>query len=175
MKKVLFTMIAASLMTCILQQASFSADIQNPTPTNFKNIGMEQGKRNHDGIFKELNLTPEQSKKAKELREQSRGQIKPLIDQFRTEKQKYKELADSKASNNELKAQKLKVQKLKEQIKTIQKQNLANFEMILTHEQKANFEKIREKRMEDLKKFRKEHAGEFKKYHGENSKMNFDK
>ena len=75
-----------------------------------------------------LKLTPEQKEKAKEVRENGRKKIEPLMEDMRDIRKKMDE---------------------------VRKENMAEFEKILTPEQKSEFEKIKAKRHEKMKKMHK--------------------
>lgn len=93
-----------------------------------------------------LNLTPEQAQKAKEMRERSKSKIMPIVESLKTERQKLRQLKESNASQEEIKAQKDKVIALRKQAQQIREQNMKEFETILTPDQKVKFAKFKEER-----------------------------
>ncbi len=108
-----------------------------------------------------LKLTDEQKAKAKELREQSFEQIKPLLDKI---KEKRAEIEAVKLSRMAVQAQNEKIEQLKREIGAIKQEmhrlrmeNMKNFEAILTKSQQKELKKMK---AEGRKKFDKE----FKKH-----------
>jgi len=81
---------------------------------------MENGRPQLD---KELNLTPEQKKQEKALREKYRAKLQPVMEEM-------------KASH--------------EKARAIQKEHMTEFEKILTPEQKAKFEKMQTERQQKM-------------------------
>lgn len=109
-----------------------------------------------------LKLTDEQKAKAKELREQSFEQIKPLLDKI---KEKRAEIEAVKLSRMTVQAQNEKIEQIKKEIEALKQEmhrlrmeNMKNFEAILTKSQQKELKKMKE---EGRKKFDKE----FKKHH----------
>jgi Spy/CpxP family protein refolding chaperone len=146
MKKFIVTVSVASLIAGSLCTA-FAENNKNFGPDhkqgNFQQCKME--------LKNELNLTEEQAAKAKAMREQSREKMKPYFEQIKTERDKLKQMREQNASQEELTKQREKVAALMKQAKEIHKQNLANFESILTPEQKVKFEAHKKQRMEQMK------------------------
>ncbi|MBQ9235572.1 MAG: Spy/CpxP family protein refolding chaperone [Alphaproteobacteria bacterium] len=70
----------------------------------------------HDDLADKLKLTDEQREKAKKIHEEGRAKMKPLMDEGR---------------------------ELHEKMDKLRKENMAEFEAILTDEQKAELEKIK--------------------------------
>lgn len=87
-------------------------------------------------IAKDLNLTEEQQAKAKEIREEGRKDIEPLMQEMKD---------------------------LREKMDTKRKANMEEFEKILTPEQKAKFEEMKNKKpAHDFKKgFHRPHGAPF--------------
>jgi len=153
MKKII---VAVALMSLISANAGYALAQEN-TLQPMKNNGWSHGNKNgwqHGnklGLKQQLNLTEEQDVKAKQLREQSREKIKPVFEQIKAEKAKMKELREQNAGKEELAKQREKIADLMKQTKEIHKQNLVNFEEILTPEQKTKFQEIKAKKMEKIK------------------------
>ena len=108
------------------------------------------------GIKKDLKLTVEQSAKAKAIRAESINKIKPIIAQLRSEKLKYNEMLQQHASRQEIRKQKEVIANLMQQAKEIHRQNLANFEKILTPKQQANFQAIKIRNTIKVKFYKKQ-------------------
>jgi len=94
-----------------------------------------------------LNLTEAQKAQAKEIRMKGHEQIKPVIEQIKLKKQEIRAVRMSKISAQE---QERKIKELKAQIKPLKikadklrKQNLKEFEDILTPAQKATLEEMK--------------------------------
>ena len=104
-----------------------------------------------DNLGVKLNLTQEQKDKFKAMRESSRNQIKPLLDELNAERKKFRDLRQSNAKPEELQAQRQKMIEIKTKIREIHKQNLTYFEQNLTPEQKVKFQEIKKQRMERMK------------------------
>lgn len=94
-----------------------------------------------------LNLTEEQKAKAKEIRLKGHEQMKPIIDQIRVKKQEIRKIKMSKLSTQEqekrIKTIKAQIKPLKIKADKLRKQNMAEFESILTVEQKTTLEKMK--------------------------------
>lgn len=143
----LLSFISTSMGTAFAKETNYNQGLHK---------GWEQGKREgfkkHNFELKQkLNLTEDQEARARDIRQHSRDQIKPLIDQIRAEKAKMREMASQNAAQADLERQREKVADLMRQAKEIHKQNLTSFEGILTPDQKTSFEQIRKQRMEEFK------------------------
>lgn len=109
---------------------------------------------------KRLNLTEEQKKQIEENKIKDREKIKPIIDELRLKHHEYikidKDPNLSKEEKNKAKNElKQELKTLKMQADNCRKENMKNFEAILTPEQKKEFEKIKaeqKKKMEEHKK-----------------------
>ncbi|EKE03384.1 MAG: hypothetical protein ACD_20C00210G0004 [uncultured bacterium] len=156
MKKSLITLTLASFMVAGFQTATFAEDATPGKPCDAK-------KQEHCVNFaQKLNLTEAQSQTIKEMREKARTQIKPVIEELRAEKQKYREMVKNNASKADLETQKQKILKLKEKSQEIRKENLANFEKVLTPEQKTQFSEMKKAKMEKMKEQRAKHKKHMK-------------
>ena len=106
-----------------------------------------------------LNLTEEQRQKAHEIRMKGHEQIKPVFEQIKAKKQEIKEIKMSNLSEEkkQKKIEPLKndLRKLKTEVRKIHEENMKEFEAILTPEQKAEFEKIKQQGRENFKKHHK--------------------
>lgn len=146
MKKIGIICTATVLSLIVFSNITFAESInknKNYNETSHKHF---QHKKDCERpkIKEYLNLSPEQTEQAKALRENSREKIKPLIENFKAERTKLKELKQQNASEEEIKAQIEKIKKTKVQLKEIREKNLAQFEAILTAEQKVKFKKFQE-------------------------------
>ena len=153
--------ILAAIATMILSQSlSYAAT----TPEPEKNV--EPAKTctkkppERPNFDDRLNLTQEQRQKAHELRMQGHEKIKPVFEKIKVKKEEIKKIKMSNMSEakKEKKIEPLKndLRKLKAEVRKIHEENMKQFEAILTPEQKAEFEKIKQ---EGREKFKKHHPG----------------
>lgn len=96
-----------------------------------------------------LNLTDEQKAKAKANRIQGRKEMKPIMEEIHNKKEAILDVMDSDLSKTEQQA-KIKelqadIKKLHEKANTIREKNMAEFEKLLTKEQKTKFEQLKKK------------------------------
>lgn len=116
-------------------------------------------KHNHE-LENKLNLTEEQKVKAKEIRMQGREELKPIIDELRVKKEKIREIKDSTLSEKEkasqIEAQRKEIISLREQADKIREKNMAQFEEILTAEQKTEFNKFKQEMKAKHEAFKKQ-------------------
>lgn len=114
----------------------------------------------HTDLENKLNLTEEQKSKAKEIRMQGREEIKPIIDELRVKKEKIREIKTSSLSEKEkssqIEAQRKEIQALREQADKIREKNMAQFEGILTAEQKNEFNKFKQEMKAKHEAFKKQ-------------------
>ncbi len=151
MKKFLLSAVCASVLTL----SSFSVNAQEtddmplPPPPHHEEMLPHGGKpaprphmirekamRHHDRFAQELGLSEEQKAEAKKIREEGREKVGPLMEEMKQLRQKMDEL---------------------------RKQNMEEFEKILTPEQKSKLEQIKaekkamfEKRMAERKAAKKD-------------------
>ncbi len=163
MKKSLIALALASFMIAGLQGITLA---EGTMPIKHHKIqAHEQGVN----LGKKLNLTEEQSAKAKGIRENSRSKIKPLIEELRAEKEKYREMVKNKASKEALQTQREKILELRKKAQVINKENMANFEQILTPEQKTQFSELKKAKMEKMKQKREQHKKHMQEKLNQNS------
>lgn len=103
---------------------------------------------------KRLNLTEEQKVKAKELRLKGHEEMKPLIIQLRAKKEQKKALLEKQCNKAEMIKLNGEIRTLKTQIRELHKKNIAEFEKILTKNQKNELQKMKK---EGKKKYEKKH------------------
>ena len=133
MKKLSLILLCATALTYNATMVNAQDNITMPTPQQNEQR-IKDMKQHHEKmenkLADKLKLTEEQRAKAKQMREDSRKKIKPLM----------KELKE-----------------IRKKIDDIRKENMKDFEEILTPEQKAEFEKHKLERKEHYKKFKKHH------------------
>ncbi|MCM1265304.1 MAG: Spy/CpxP family protein refolding chaperone [Candidatus Gastranaerophilales bacterium] len=112
-------------------------------------------------IEEKLKLTPEQKEQAKELRMNTREQMRPIIEAIKTKQEQKEIIKHNKSLTAE--AQCEQVEKLNKQINELKKQardlrlkNEKDFEAILTPKQKAQLDKIKADARKDMMKKHKQ-------------------
>ena len=131
MKKLCLTLLCATALTYGANMVSAQEDNTMPPPPPHHAQQMEKHhEKMHNKLAAELNLTDEQKAKAKEMRQSAREKMKPILDEMK---------------------------KLRTQLDTIRKDNMKEFEDILTPEQKATFEKIKASRKAKFEKMMRKH------------------
>lgn len=163
MKKILTTAFCASVLLLGTQglmeaKADVNTASKNAKTTTATKILNEQGQKpNFDkrpprkppmfNLEEELNLTDAQKAKAKANRIKGRKEMKPIMDEIRAKKEAVLDVMDSDLSQEEqqLKIKDLQndIKKLHEKANAVRKNNMNEFEKILTKEQKAKFEKMK--------------------------------
>ena len=103
---------------------------------------------------KKLKLTEEQKAQAKEMRQKSFEQIKPLMEQSKAQRDALKKAIDANKDYKTVENLKKEVRDTDKQIHEIHMKNMKDFESILTNKQKKELEKIKK---EGRKKFEQEH------------------
>ncbi len=160
------SLVLAAIATMILSQ-SISYAATTPAADQQPNAKTEQTKvcpkkmPERPKLDDRLNLTEEQRQKAHEIRMKGHEQIKPVFEQIKAKKQEIKEIKMSNLSEEkkQKKIEPLKndLRKLKTEVRKIHEENMKEFEAILTPEQKAEFEKIKQQGRENFKKHHKRH------------------
>ncbi len=112
-------------------------------------------------IDKRLNLTDEQKQKLEKIKEKDRAKIKPVIDKMHAKKAELHKIYTDDSLSKEQKdkkaaAVKKDLNKLRVQADNCRKENMKNFESVLTPEQKTEFGKIKEEQKAEMKKRRAE-------------------
>ncbi len=132
--------------------------IKMNTPRYFDKAAMEAKKAEID---KRLKLTDEQKKQIEENKIKDREQLKPLMEQIKVKKQEIRDVIESTKLSDEEKSKKTaellkELDALKTQANTLRKENMKNFESILTEKQKKEFEKIKKEQKKDIEKRKKD-------------------
>ena len=98
-------------------------------------------------LEEQVNLTEKQKSQAKANRIQGRKEMKPIMEEIRVKKEAILDIIDSDLSKDQ---QKVKIDALQQEIKALYKKanairekNMAEFEKILTKDQKAKFEQLK--------------------------------
>lgn len=117
---------------------------------------MEQKKAEFD---KKLGLTDEQKTKAEQIRKDGFEKMKPVMDQIKVKRDEIKTIRENGSltqaeANAKVQALHKEIGELKAQAKEIRKQNMQDFEAILTDKQKKTLEKMKQ---DGRKEFAKKH------------------
>jgi len=180
MKKTLILPIALSILLTGTISSAFSCpcpDGQNPPPpprchckmkhcdkkmtkAEFKKMKKENEKKKKE-FEKKLNLTKEQKQQLEENRLAGHKQMEPLKQEMKAKFDKMHQIHTSNLSEQEKKKQldavKKELDTLKAKTDEIRKQNMKNFESILTEKQKAELQKWKAEH-KDMHKHMKHHG-----------------
>jgi len=103
-----------------------------------------------------LNLTEEQKAKAKEIRENTREQMKPILDKIAEKYREQKAIMDKKLTaeerQKELAPIRKEIRELRGEMHKIRKQGKEDFEAILTSKQVKQLNKMKENARKEFKK-----------------------
>lgn len=174
------SLIIAGLAASVLLTSSMANAAPQVTPDNDKQPAVEKQlpkkcdkkceKKQRPSIDERLKLTEEQKKQAHEIRMKGHEQIKPVFDKIKAKKEEIREVAQNTKLSDEQKTKKIDaleidILKLKQEARKIRMQNTKEFEAILTADQKAEFNKMKEegRRMHMMKK----------RHHGPNGPRGF--
>ncbi len=116
-------------------------------------------KKRHAEFEKRLNLTDKQKQKAEEIHKQGFEKIKPIMEKTKLKQKELFELKDAQDEQSVQKKEQLKkeIGALKQEARELQKQNMKDFENILTKKQKKELEKIKEEGRKNFQKNFKKH------------------
>ena len=144
MKKLLIILSIVFLSASVVNATE---NVQANIDKNFKQPQKIVRHHQNNAFEERLKLTDEQKIKIKEQRTKSFEKIKPIMNQI---KQKKKEVAEIKNSDmaNDVKEEKLnkldsEIKDLSKQARSIRKQNMKDFESILTKEQKETLKTMK--------------------------------
>ena len=121
---------------------------------------MKQMRKAHDAAFEQkLGLTEVQKLKARELRKAGHEKIKPVKDEIRAKRQEAEMIRNSKLSVAEQEEKLTAIDKdlevLKKQARDIKKQNMKEFEAILTKDQKKTLKNMKKEGRKNFDQHRK--------------------
>ena len=122
---------------------------------------MKQIKRAHEAAFeKKLGLTEVQKLKARELRKAGHEKMKPVMEEIKVKKQEAEMVRNSKLTvqvqEEKLTAIDKDLAVLQKQAQEIRKQNMKEFESILTKEQKKTLKNMKKEGRKNFDRNRKE-------------------
>ena len=168
MKKTLIiaSLLAFSMTTVLAAETPVTEDVKAPVAQTEVQpakpvLTQEQIKKREikrEQFEKRLKLTEEQKVKIKELQQNGREQMKPIIEQIQAKRQEAEAVRRSRIAV-EMQQEKLAeiqkdIQALKKQAHELRMQNMKDFEAILTKKQKKEFKKMKK---EGRERFEKEH------------------
>ena len=127
-----------------------------PNPEQIKQI-----RKAHEAAFeKKLNLTEVQKLKARELRKSGHEKMKPVMEQIKIKKQEAEMVRNSKLSVQAQEEKLTQIDKdlavLEKEAQTIRKQNMKDFETILTKNQKKTLKNMKKEGRKNFDKKRRE-------------------
>ena len=163
------------ILTCAMCVLAGTAMANEPVKPNFaKTAGpeqvipkrpspeqMKQMRRAHEAAFdQKLGLTEVQKLKARELRKAGHAKMKPVMEQIKAKKQEAEMVRNSKLTVAEQEEKLTAIDKdldlLKKQARDIRKQNMKDFEAILTKEQKKTLKNMKKEGRKNFDEHRKE-------------------
>ena len=167
MKKVLII----SCALCLIAGASYAAEpinkpdfakkceITKKMPPNPEQ--MEKIRKAHEAAFESrLGLTEVQKLKARELRKAGHEKIKPVMDDLHAKKQEAEAIRQSKLTIQEQEEKLTAIDKdiagLQKKAQTIRKQNMKDFEAILTRDQKKILKNMKKEGRKSFEASRKQ-------------------
>ena len=160
------------IMTCALCVLTGIATANEPIKQDLVKKGIPQQtmpnpeqihkiRKAHENAFEQkLGLTEVQKLKARELRKNGHEKIKPVMEEIKAKKQEAEVVRNSKltveAQEEKLTAIDKDLDTLRKQAKEIRKQNMKDFEAILTKDQKKTLKNMKKEGRKNFDKQRKE-------------------
>lgn len=152
----------SSSMTYAAATAATDTKTQTPcekkmSPKDFKDAQKHKKMDRPDrpNLDDRLKLTEDQKQKAHDLRMQGHKKMKPVFEKMRAKKDEIKKIEASNLSQDKkdkkIEAIKNDIKNLKIEARKIRMENTKQFEAILTPEQKAEFEKVKQEGRERAK------------------------
>lgn len=152
-----------------VQSHHFHQHILTPEEIQNKKAAKEAKKAEFE---KRLNLTDDQKKQIEANKTKDREAIMPIMKELHSKQIEYKNVEENKALSQAEKDKqkadiKAQIKNLKVQADNCRKQNLKNFESVLTPAQKSEFEKIKKEQKSKMEKAKKQHIKDMEKRHKE--------
>lgn len=160
---------------CVFTAPSFANPVHEGVQGHFDKCGqrpqferkmpapeqMKEMRKAHEQAFEQkLGLTEVQKLKARELRKNGHEKMKPVMEQIKVKKQEAEMVRNSKlsvqAQEEKLTAIDNDLAVLKKQARDIRKQNMKDFEAILTKEQKKTLKNMKKEGRKNFDEHRKE-------------------
>ncbi len=157
-KSLIYAVISGLLLSSTMAFAETTQQLPQQPKQECKKV-MKKQRPHKINLDERLKLTEEQKKQAHDIRMDGHKKIKPVMEKIKAKKMEAKAINEDANLSAEAKAQKLApikadIRKLKQEARKIRQENTKEFEAILTPEQKAEFEKIKQ---EGREKFKKQH------------------
>lgn len=172
------TLIIAGLAASVLLTTSIAnaacptkaADTQTTTQTEVKKDFKGQKppkKMERPNLDERLKLTQEQKAKAHQIRMKGHEQMKPIFEKIKADKAEIRKIAEDTKLTQDKKDKKINaleadILKLRQEARKLRMQNTKEFEAILTEDQKAEFEKIKEEGRKMREQRKHQHASQNK-------------
>ncbi len=123
-------------------------------------------------IDRRLNLTEKQKEQIEKNKAKDREKIKPVMEKMKAKHQELHKIYTDESLTKEQKDKKAEavkkdLNKLRVQADNCRKQNMKNFESVLTKEQKTEFEKIKKEQKAEMEKRRAEFEQKRKEFKGQ--------
>ena len=148
---------------CVIAGSANAAEAENvpakKMPPNHEQM-TKQHKAREAAFEKKLGLTDEQKTTAKELRKAGHAKMKPVMEEMRAKRQEARAISKQTELTEEAKEQKLKtldndLKTLEKKAQEIRKQNMKDFESILTFKQKRILKKMKKEGRERFERERR--------------------
>ena len=157
MKKILFLLAIISIVSVNYVQAQESVD----NSANYKKAVKEIRQQREVAFEKRLGLSDEQKAKARELRKSGHEKLRPVVEEIKLKKQEAKMIKMSRMAV-QMQEEKLAVidkelKVLEKKAHDIRKQNMKDFESILTRQQRKT---LKEMKNEGRKRYQAEHPAQ---------------
>ena len=166
-KSLIIAGIAALMLSSTMSYANTvntDTNTQPKPPCKCKCNQQKPPKMTRQSLDDRLKLTEDQKKQAREIRMKGHEKIKPVFEKMKAKHEEIKAVKESSLSQEEkekkITALKKDMRELKKQARDIRNENTKEFEAILTPEQKAEFEKIKQEAKErhmQMKKHKRPH------------------
>ena len=152
--------LAVLLCSMLVMSGMANAATENAQPVDKQRppqVDFQSPRKPHGNMFEQkLQLTEVQKLKASELRKSGHEKMKPVMDQIKAKKQEAQKIRESKltvqAQEEKLTVIDNELKELEKQAAEIRKQNMKDFESILTSAQKKTLKQMKK---EGRKKFKK--------------------
>lgn len=136
-------------------------DVSPADHSQWKHPTKEEMEAKRAEIDKRLKLTDKQKKQIELNKQQDREKMKPIFDEIHAKKQEFREIIENDNLSQAEKDKKLKevkesMKELKTQAENLRKENMNNFESVLTEKQKKEFAKIKEEQKKEMEQRKKE-------------------
>ncbi|MEB3336474.1 MAG: Spy/CpxP family protein refolding chaperone [Leptolyngbyaceae bacterium] len=140
------TPILVALMLCLGCASALAEPNTFQSETLLAQRQQRRPRQQQEGFLKELNLTPEQTKKMQEIRNQSKTQISERRQAVQQAQEELRSLMSGTAPRSQIQDKFRQVQALRQQAAELQFNNLLEMREVLTPEQRRKFAEAMENR-----------------------------